>query len=267
MNKLFISDLDGTLFNSDAELTDFTAEVINSLTERGISFTYATARSERSAIDMTSKLKLNMPCVLMNGVIIYDTEKKAYEKAEYISEKLSAEIASLYEKHNVKGHLYRISGGNLKSYTTLENDDMLVYEYHKSFYDILGIDKENLPIYFTANDAYEILLPLKNDVSEIEGTDFTFYEDTYTGKWYLEIFSDKASKANAVKYLREKYKFDKVTAFGDNLNDLSLFREADVKIAVANAKQELKNSADFVIGSNDDDGVAKWLKNYMKGLF
>jgi hydroxymethylpyrimidine pyrophosphatase-like HAD family hydrolase len=106
-----------------------------------------------------------------------------------------------------------------------------------------------------------------NDVSEIEGTDFTFYEDTYTGKWYLEIFSDKASKANAVKYLREKYKFDKVTAFGDNLNDLSLFREADVKIAVANAKQELKNSADLVIGSNDDDGVAKWLKNYMKGLF
>ena len=61
MNKLFISDLDGTLFNSNAEITDNTAEIINSLIERGMNFTFATARSERSAIEMTKKLKINTP--------------------------------------------------------------------------------------------------------------------------------------------------------------------------------------------------------------
>ena len=64
-----------------------------------------------------------------------------------------------------------------------------------------------------------------------------------------------------MKFLREKYDFDKIVVFGDNLNDLSMFKVADVKIAVENAKEELKKFADLVIGSNDNDGVAKWLKN------
>ena len=52
-----------------------------------------------------------------------------------------------------------------------------------------------------------------------------------------------------------------MVAFGDNLNDLSMFEAADVKIAVGNAKEELKDAADIVIGTNSEDGVAEWLRN------
>ena len=115
-------------------------------------------------------------------------------------------------------------------------------------------------MYLTSTGDYEKLLPIERIAASVKGLDHVFYEDTYTGKYYLEIFSENASKANGLKFLREEYGFDKIVAFGDNLNDLSMFKAADVKIAVGNEKDELKKAADFVIGTNDEDGVAKWLR-------
>ena len=89
--------------------------------------------------------------------------------------------------------------------------------------------------------------------------DIAFYLDVYNGAWYLEIFSHKASKANGIRFIREHYGFSKVVAFGDNLNDLPMFEQADVKVAVGNARDEVKAAADYVIGTNDNDGVAEWL--------
>jgi hydroxymethylpyrimidine pyrophosphatase-like HAD family hydrolase len=90
----------------------------------------------------------------------------------------------------------------------------------------------------------------------------TMYEDTYRPNfWYLEIFSAKASKQNAVNYLRNTYDFERVVGFGDNLNDLPMFAACDVKIAVKNAKPEVKAAADYICGANDDDGVVKWLED------
>ena len=114
-------------------------------------------------------------------------------------------------------------------------------------------------IYYTALDEHEKLLPVKNAIDSIDGVDYAFYEDTYTGKWFLEVFSAKASKSNGLRYLRERYGFDEVVAFGDNLNDLPMFSEADIKVAVGNARDEVKAAADYIIGTNDEDGVAEWL--------
>ena len=47
--------------------------------------------------------------------------------------------------------------------------------------------------------------------------------------------------------------------FGDNFNDMAMFGESDVKIAVGNAVPELKKLADYIALSNENDGVAKWL--------
>jgi hypothetical protein len=60
-------------------------------------------------------------------------------------------------------------------------------------------------------------------------------------------------------FLKEKYGFERIVSFGDNLNDIPLFRASDECYAVANAKAELKEIATSVIESNVNDGVAKWL--------
>ena len=80
------------------------------------------------------------------------------------------------------------------------------------------------------------------------------------GFWFLEIFSDKASKQNAVKHLREAYSFERIIGFGDNLNDLPMFAACDVRVAVENAKPEVKTAANTICDTNNNDGVAKWLE-------
>ena len=48
-------------------------------------------------------------------------------------------------------------------------------------------------------------------------------------------------------------------AFGDNLNDISMMETADLGVAVENAYEEVKKCADIVIGSNNEDAVARWI--------
>ncbi len=69
-----------------------------------------------------------------------------------------------------------------------------------------------------------------------------------------------ATKANAVKQLREMLKCDRVIVFGDGKNDIDLFEAADEGYAVSNAHEELKQIATGIIRSNNEDGVAKWLE-------
>ena len=92
------------------------------------------------------------------------------------------------------------------------------------------------------------------------------YSDVYEEDlWYMEVFDATASKYHAVQYLRERYDFDKVVAFGDNLNDIPLFRASDVRYAVENAKDELKAMADAVIESNEQNGVVRQIQR-IEGL-
>ena len=65
--------------------------------------------------------------------------------------------------------------------------------------------------------------------------------------------------ANAARRLKELLGCERVVAFGDAINDLPMFEISDACYAVENAVEELKAAADGVIGSNENDGVAKWL--------
>ena len=68
------------------------------------------------------------------------------------------------------------------------------------------------------------------------------------------------SKASAARVLQEMLGCTKLVCFGDAVNDLALFGEADERYAVANADPVLKAAATAVIGANDEDSVARWLE-------
>ena len=264
---LFITDLDGTLLNSQAELSDFTVNTINSLIEKGMYFTYATARTEYSAGSITERLNINVPCIVNNGAEIYDRLSGKYVRKSDIPIESAAKIIDAFAENDVGMFMFKFRGEKFGTcYTEKLNEYMRDYVETRSktaqplwkcadFYS----ENDGSVVYLTSTGDYEKLLPIERIAASVKGLDHVFYEDTYTGKYYLEIFSENASKANGLKFLREEYGFDKIVAFGDNLNDLSMFKAADVKIAVGNAKDELKKAADFVIGSNDDDGVARCL--------
>ncbi|MBQ8182108.1 MAG: HAD family hydrolase [Ruminococcus sp.] len=269
IKTLYISDLDGTLLNSSGELSENTASDLNFLLDKGMHFTFATARTIYSAGAITAALDIDIPCILMNGVCIYDLKKREYVNVEAIPRELADKVASFYEEYGVECFMFRICGQKLTTYYTKLTERVMASfaedrqkKYGKPFVQCSDFRDvtDGDAVYFTSTSSYESLLPVRNAVKEVEGLDCAFYEDTYTGKWYLEVFSSEASKANGIKKLRKLYGYEKVVCFGDNLNDLAMFEQSDVKIAVENAREEVRAAADIIIGSNDNNGVAEYLK-------
>ena len=268
MNQLFISDLDGTLLNQNAEISCETKKIINQLIGNGMNFSVATARTLASAGKILSGLNIRLPIILMNGVLIYNPLDKRYEVVNSLTEKLRNEIQSNAKALNLDCFMYTIRGNSMMTYfENLSSNAMKSFynerreKYYKSFTQVknfLVISDE--VIYYTFINKYDKLKPLYERLSKNTQLEITFYDDIYSENlWYLEAFSAKASKKQGLKYLRQKYGFNQITAFGDNLNDLPMLEEANLKCVVSNARQELLNSADIVIGSNSDDGVAKYL--------
>lgn len=268
MKRLYLSDLDGTLLDSSGRISDFTVNAINSCIKDGFHFAFATARSVYSASKIMSEVNIDSPCILMNGVSIYDLKRNIYLVNEYIPTDASAEIISAFRENGIQCFMYKIHEGILSCYFTEITDRVMQSfaeerknRYNKPFIQCNDLmdEADSETVYFTVMDEYEKVLPVKKAAAGIAGVDFAFYEDTYTGKWYLEIFSSAASKANGVKKLRKDYGFDEIVCFGDNLNDIPMFNESDVKIAVENARPEIMARADHITLSNDNDGVAKYL--------
>lgn len=273
LKTLYISDLDGTLLDSNACLSDYTISTLNKLIEDGIYFSYATARTIESAKKIMADVNISVPVILMNGVLIYDNLQDEYIKIEKFSEIQVNEILSVLKKLNSTGFLYKIKDSKLTTY--YENLDSRAHwnfynervtRYNKAFEQVesfFKVDNKNI-IYFTMLDKKEKLIPVYDTLQYISGIEMSLYNDVYSKDlWYLEIYSGKASKFNAVNYLRKYCNFDKIIGFGDNFNDLPLFNACDEKYAVANAIEKLRLEATKVIGSNLENGVAKWLeRNY-----
>ena len=82
MKRLYVSDLDGTLLDNEAQISDETARVLNDYIRQGLQFTISTARTPTTALKIIEKLNLRLPVMMMNGVLIYDMETKRYIKKE-----------------------------------------------------------------------------------------------------------------------------------------------------------------------------------------
>lgn len=278
--ELFITDLDGTLLDRNASLPEDSRIILNKLIQGGMNFTVATARTIASAGKILSGLDLRLPMILMNGVLIFDPVKKEYEVVNRLPREISERILKRRRELNITPFMYTLRNGEMHTYfDRLLGEAMHDFyaertaKYYKSFTQASKLEnvKDDI-IYLTFIDSKERLLPLYEELSADDTVGLTFYPDIYSEDmgyteemWYLEVFSADASKEAGVRYLREKYGFDKISAFGDNLNDLPMFAAADVKIAVKNAAEELLSSCDKVIGANTENGVAKYLEEIFNG--
>lgn len=274
MRKLFVSDLDGTLLNKDAKLSGYTVDTINKAIEKGLNFTISTARTPTTALKIIDKLNLRLPVMMMNGVLIYDMTAKRYIKKEVLSESVVMVLLGLIKVRGLNCFLYGLTDHELFAYYDSVDSTSLNYfrnerimKYNKKFTEVedLSLVKNKDIIYCVLRETKDKLKGLYRDLSVVKGVRASLYPDIYNEEYYmLEIYSDKASKKEAVDYIRQKGQFESVIGFGDNLNDKGLYDASDSFYAVANAHPEILNMADAVILSNEENGVAKYMEQLMQ---
>lgn len=272
---LYVSDLDGTLLNSNALLNEDVPERLNRLIDKGLCFTVATARTYATVNSIVKDVHLTYPMILMNGVMIYDPVNKSCINAEIIERDSVEYILKGRKKFGVTGFAYALSPENSKMATyyekiATEHMEKFYVErrdvYHKPFSkveqleDILGEDI----IYFSICYDEKVLRPFYEYLQKDEKLNLNFYKDVYgDGLWYLEISHKNASKYHGVQKLRAMLQPDAITGMGDNLNDIPLFEACDRCCAVGNAHEEVKERADYVLDTNLNAGVVKFLEEKM----
>jgi len=268
--KLYISDLDGTLLNLEKEISEYTRSTLNQLIAGGLHFSIATARTAATVEKIVAGLQINLPVILMNGVMIYDLQTAKYLNIQTIPGETVKAIITLLKEHTLTGFMYAVSGTelvtyyeDLKSPALQEFYQERVTRYQKSFEQtasFLNVTPGNQIIYFVLLDEQKPLMLIYEALKALPEIDLAFYKDIYDKNlWVLEIHSIHASKFNAVNYLREYCGFHRIIGFGDNLNDLPLFAACDESYAVADAVEQVKEKATGIIGANHADGVARFI--------
>ena len=269
MKTLYITDLDGTLFRKTGEPSAFTVETLNTLIAKGMHFSFATARTGISALKIMEHVDCRLPVVLMNGVLVYDPLAKRHLRVASLHRTAAERVVQILQKHHAASFVYTLQEEQLMTYYENLDDKAMrdfCMERRKKFgKTYLRVDSfaeilDQTVIYIALLSQYDRLSPVAEELKKDPEIGFAFYRDVYSEDlWYLEIFSKDATKYTAVQFLRETCGFDRIVGFGDNLNDLPLFRACDEKYAVANAHETLCGEADAVIGSNEEDGVANFL--------
>ncbi len=268
MKTLYLTDLDGTLLNSDAELTQHSAEILNELIGKGMMFSVATARTPATVLEMFADVKLNLPFILMNGVLIYDPVKDTDLVCHRIDKKAADEIIEIFQKSGKSPMLYFLKENHLEIvYKDLSNQHQMNYVNHRKdlarkkliYSENLEVKQSDNLIYIVTLDYPDEITGIYNEIVTANKVTCAFYSDNYTDCHFLECMNKSASKATGALELKKLLGVDRIVAFGDNLNDIPLFEIADEAYAVSNACDELKRIADGIIESNDDDAVAKFL--------
>ena len=271
--RLFVTDLDGTLLNTKKEITPYTKKSIQKIVENGDYFTVASARTPATVVSMLSGIPVNAPAVLMNGVLLFDLKKQSALRVEYIPNHAALQVVQAFEAHRRYGFLYHFDRNEIevhyRNLNTLCEQEFYTIRKGKAYKKFVQTEDfypliDGRVVYFAVIGGYEELKPLSESIAEIQEVEFVFYKDVYAQDvYYLEIYSAKANKENGIRNLKDLIPCSRVIAFGDNYNDMGMFRCADECYAVENSVPELKQMADAVIPSNEDEGVAQKLTEFL----
>lgn len=269
---LYVSDLDGTLLNTDKEISAYSKNELNKIIEKGVHFTIASARTPATVVEMLEGINLKLPITLMNGVLIYDVNKEKYIDIKEIEKPTVEAIIDIYEELNKQVFIYAIKDDHLFVY-----HKELINNYEKKYFDercnrtlktFVKVDnykeavKDSKVINFVILDDFQKVDELHNKIKNIDGIIAEYHKDIYgTGHYFYEIYSKKASKANGIKFLQRYVETKEIISFGDNLNDVPMFEVSTECYAMGNAVDKLKKIATATIGDNNSDAVAKFIRN------
>ncbi len=270
MKNIYITDLDHTFLRNDLSISNYTKQTWNNKASSSF-VSVATARTYKKTAQFLENIHINIPMILLDGALIATMEKKIID-TKFINKEVADLIIQEGAKYGIYPFILALNNtkelseafvypGILNEYqsevlTRYANDDNLLQEKN------IQAREENFKVVYMGEE--EVLRALHKHLESLFGDSLKFIiaPEAYVGCYFLTILHKDADKSHGIKSVQEycNFNLDRLTVFGDNLNDLGMFELANTSVAVANAHKELKEQANIVLEhTNDEDGVAKYL--------
>jgi Cof subfamily protein (haloacid dehalogenase superfamily) len=258
-------DLDGTLLNSKMEITEASKETIFELKNKGYEVIINTGRAYHDVIKVPGIKELNCPIICVNGSMIFSKNGKMQFEA-MLDRPVYKEVFNRVADLNVGMLVYTDQGGFPSTLPPLhhkskEEIDLMFrhFDYEELF------QRENLKVYKLIALAHHDEL---DEVEKVKQALADMNELSMASSFpnNVEITSYDAHKGRSLlRYAKiNQLHFEEIYAFGDGGNDLSQFEIATTSVAMANAPETIKECADLVTKSNDEDGIAHAVKHLLK---
>lgn len=250
--RLLLFDLDGTLLRSDKSISEKTLSALSQCRKKGILIGVSTSRSEQNSMVFLNEL---LPDILISsgGALVKDGTKYIY-KAEF----------SENETRNMIAAARSVCGDDCE--ITIDTTDAHYWNYKT---DPRKLDQSwGDSIYTDFTDFSECALKMCVEIFDKEKADILAerlvqcdcirFSDGY---WY-KFTKKNVTKENAIKRIAKERGFDTeaIIAFGDDFADIGMLELCGLGVAMGNAIDEVKNRADIVIGSNDEEGIALFIE-------
>jgi len=279
MSVFYVTDLDGTLLNDNAALSEFTRSELKALLADGLPFSVASARSVVAIRKLLAGLPITLPVVESNGAFVSDLATGRHEIINAHAPDVAEGVFEILTRFPCAPLLFTFDGREDRVYyDELTNDGMRWYvddrlanqDSRLRRLANLSVALRDQVTCFTVIAESELVVDIETAVREVVGrdVDMNIMENRYSPGWYwLYIADRRATKAEAVKALMDCYglRDASLVAFGDELNDLPLFQVADQAIAVANASPDVKRLATQIIDTNEADSVVKYIRAHWTG--
>ncbi|EUJ33823.1 haloacid dehalogenase [Listeria floridensis FSL S10-1187] len=267
MIKLVAIDIDGTLLNDHHEVTPKVNEAIQKAKQMGVKVVLCTGRPLVGVEQYLSELKLREEgdyVISFNGALVQDTHSKEVVSHLTLTQGDLVEIAEAADRASLHMHFFDektlyTPNRNIGKYTVVEaylTNSPLVFE-----------EIQNIPFDFKVSKAMMIDEQdiLEAGIKKLPSDFYDKYHLVRSAPFYLEILNRDASKGNAVHQLADLLHIDQseVMCIGDHENDVTMLEYAGTAVAMGNAIQKLKDIADFVTETNNNDGVAAAFEKFI----
>lgn len=257
--KVVISDLDGTLLNSDHIISSYTKSVFQELQKQDYLIIVATGRHHIDAMAIIDSLDFPIYLVTSNGARIHSPEKELLFSfnmdGDSVKSVLSLDIDSEITTVLFKETVWQTSKTNNKL-----NAFQKKLTYPPQVVDFSELDDYcAIKIFFT-HDDHQKLVDLKE---KILVTHSNMFSHAFSLPICLEFMDKSVDKSVAISKILQKegYSFEEAISFGDGFNDEKMLNSTRVGLIMGNAPENLKNKLPHlkVIATNDEDGVAKYI--------
>jgi len=262
--RLVLADVDGTLVTKEKLLTERAIHAVEKLREKGIIFTVTSGRPPKGMGMLIEPLSLDQPIAGFNGGLIVKPDFTEIE-ARTLPEDVARKAIGIMREHKVDVWVYNGNDWNIgdKDAPHVSREEWTV-KFAPTVCEKVDADLTKVVKITGVSDDLDLMVKVEKALQDAIGDDASAARSQ---PYYVDVTHHDANKGGVVEALEKLTGIDRsqMATFGDQPNDVLMFRKSRMSIAMGQASDEVKSAATYVSTSSEEEGFATGIERYILG--